>query len=129
MFRYTALITLLAVAFYFYTGLEVARARGRYGIKAPAVSGHPDFERVFRAQMNTLEWMPIFLPVLWLCALYFNDVVAAVLGLGWVAGRVLYFRGYAEAANKRSLGFVIQASASVMLFACALIGWVASSMP
>jgi len=43
---------------------RVARAHITYGVKLPATTGHPDFERVFRVQMNTLEWMPIFLPSL-----------------------------------------------------------------
>ena len=36
--HYTALVTLLAVALYFYTGLMVAKARAKYGVKAPATS-------------------------------------------------------------------------------------------
>ena len=85
--HYTALVTLLAVALYFYTGLLVAKARQKYGVKAPATTGNPDFERVFRVQMNTLEWMPIFLPLLWFFVLYVNDWGAALLGLVWLAGR------------------------------------------
>ena len=65
--NYTALVTLLAVLLYFYTGILVAKARANFGVVAPATTGHVDFERVFRVQTNTLEWMPIFLPLLWLC--------------------------------------------------------------
>lgn len=35
--------------------MQVARARGRYGVKAPAVVGHELFERAYRVQMNTLD--------------------------------------------------------------------------
>ncbi len=122
MLRYTALATLLSVAFYFYTALEVAKARRTYGIKAPATTGNEAFERVFRVQMNTLEWMPIFLPVLWLSGVYLSDPISGLLGLGWVAGRVLYMRGYSEAANKRGLGFSIQAICAGLLFLCGLAG-------
>jgi len=100
MFHLTALVTCLAILFYFFTGIQVSKARVAFGIKAPAMPGHPDFERVFRVQMNTLEWMPIFLPSLWLFAIYISDPVAAVLGLVWIAGRVLYLTGYSQAANK-----------------------------
>jgi hypothetical protein len=62
MYHCTALVTLAAVLFYFFTSTRVARARIAYGVKLPAISGNPDFERVFRVQMNTLEWLPIFLP-------------------------------------------------------------------
>jgi glutathione S-transferase len=120
--HYTALVTLLAVALYFYTGLAVAKARGKYGVKAPATTGNPDFERVFRVQMNTLEWIPIFLPLLWFFVLYVNDWSAALLGLVWLAGRVVYIRGYAAAADKRHRGFAIQAFACGALFIGVLAG-------
>lgn len=110
--NYTALVTLLAVVLYFYTGTLVARARPKFGVVAPATTGHPDFERVFRVQMNTLEWMPIFLPLLWLFAFYVSDPGAAVLGLVWIAGRVIYIRGYTQLADKRHRGFAVQAFAS-----------------
>jgi glutathione S-transferase len=120
MFHFTALVTCLAILLYFLTGIQVSRARVAFGIKVPATSGNPDFERVFRVQMNTLEWMPIFLPSLWLFALYINDALAAALGLVWIAGRVLYMTGYSQAAAKRGLGFGIQAVAAILLWLGAL---------
>jgi glutathione S-transferase len=117
MYHYTALVTCLAILFYFFTSFQVAKARAAFGIKAPAITGNPDFERVFRVQMNTLEWMPIFLPSLWLYAIYISDPFAAVFGLVWIAGRTLYMTGYAQAAEKRSMGFGIQALATgILLF-------------
>src|SRR4051812_34395709 len=85
MYHFTALVTCLAIAFYFFLSTRVAAARIKSGVKAPAITGDPDFERVFRVHMNTLEWMPIFLPSLWLFAVYISDPVAAVLGLVWIA--------------------------------------------
>jgi len=120
MFHFTALITCLAIALYFLTSIRVAKARAAFGIKAPATSGHPDFERVFRVQMNTLEWLPIFLPSLWLFAIYISDPVAAVIGLVWIAGRILYMTGYSQAAEKRGRGFRIQAMATGILWLGAL---------
>ncbi len=119
--NYAAFVSLLAVLFYFYTSVAVARARARYGVKAPAVSGHPDFERYFRVQANTLEWMPIFLPSLWLFAIYVSDIGAAVIGLVWILGRILYFIGYTMAAEKRGRGFAVQALAATVLLLGALI--------
>src|SRR6478672_9118246 len=116
MFHFTALVTCLAILLYFFTGMRVANARAAFGIKAPAVSGNADFERVFRVQMNTLEWMPIFLPSLWLFAIYISDPIAAVLGLVWIAGRILYMAGYSQAAAKRGRGYGIQASAAIILW-------------
>src|SRR6266567_6776509 len=117
MLHYTALVTCLAILFYFFTCIQVAKARVAFGIKAPAIAGNPDFERVFRVQMNTLEWLPIFLPSLWLFAIYISDQVAAVLGLVWIAGRIVYMIGYVQATERRSPGFFIQALAcAVLLF-------------
>src|SRR5665647_1237161 len=116
MFHFTALITCLAIALYFFTSIQVAKARQAFGIKAPAITGNPDFERVFRVQMNTLEWMPIFLPSLWLFAIYISDPIAAAVGVVWIAGRVLYMTGYSQAAEKRGRGFGIQAMATGILW-------------
>ena len=120
MFHLTAIVTCLAVAFYFFTTTQVSRARAAFGIKAPATSGHPDFERVFRVQMNTLEWMPIFLPALWLFAIYVGDAAAAALGAVWIIGRIMYWSGYKQAASKRSMGFAVQATAGFVLWLGAL---------
>ena len=101
MYNYTALVTCLTILFYFFTSVRVARARAAFKIKPPAISGNADFERVFRVQMNTLEWLPIFLPALWLFAVYVSDKYAALAGLGWISGRILYMTGYEKAAEKR----------------------------
>jgi glutathione S-transferase len=116
MLHFTALVTCLAILLYFFTSIRVARARAAFGIKAPAIMGNPDFERVFRVQMNTLEWLPIFLPSLWLFAIYISDPIAAVIGIVWIAGRTLYMTGYSQAAEKREGGFRIQAMAAGILW-------------
>ena len=121
MFHLTALVTCLAILTYFATSFQVGKARETYGVKAPAMLGNPDFERVFRIQMNTLEWMPIFLPAIWLFAIYISDAIAAALGVIWIAGRVLYMINYAKAANKRGPGFAIQGGAAAILWLGATI--------
>ena len=122
MFHLTALVTCLALLAYFLMSFQVGKARQTYGIKAPAVSGNPDFERIYRVQMNTLEWMPVFLPALWLFAIYVGDAIAAALGVVWIIGRVLYMIGYAKAANKRGPGFAIQGGAAAILWLGAVVG-------
>jgi len=119
---YTALVSLLAVALYFFIATRVAAARRTFGVRLPAMTGHPDFERIYRTHANMLEWMPTFMGPLWLCAVFLNDIVAAVLGLVWVAGRAIYFVGYSQAVEKRLPGFLIQALACVLLFLGALVG-------
>ena len=119
MYHLTALVTCLAILFYFFTSVQVSKARKAFGIKVPATSGHPDFERVFRVQMNTLEWMPIFLPSLWLFAIYWSPAWATALGLGWIVGRIVYCVGYIAEPRKRFPGFFIQ---SLAVFALLLGG-------
>ena len=120
--HYTALVTVLTVLFYSYTVFLVGRARAQFKVPAPAMSGHPEFDRIFRGQMNTLEWMPIFLPLLWLFAFYVSDIAAAALGLVWIAARILYVVRYAEAARRRGFGFTLQGAVCVVLLVGALAG-------
>lgn len=120
--NFTALVTVFAVMVYMATSILVSRARVKFGVPLPATTGHADFERVFRTQMNTLESMPVFLPMLWLTALYVSDVYAALVGLVWVVGRVLYVHGYTVAVEKRGPGFLVQAIAQIVLLVSALAG-------
>jgi glutathione S-transferase len=124
--KYTALVSLLTVALYFFLATRVAVAHVKFGVPLPATHGNVDFERVYRVHMNTLEWLPTFLIPLWLCAIYLNDVLAAALGVVWIAGRVLYFTGYRQAVQKRLPGFFVQSAACVLLFAGALVGIIRS---
>ena len=114
----TAFVTLLAILLLFATGLNVGRARGRYGIKAPAVTGHEMFERAYRIQMNTLENIALILPALWIYAGFIDDRGAGFIGLIWIAARVWYAVGYQKDPLKRFGGFGL----SVLAFAGAWLG-------
>lgn len=114
---YVAIVSLLALLTYFWMSLQVARARAKCGIQAPAMTGDPILERTIRAHYNTLEWLPLLLVPMWLFALYWSDLVAAILGLVWIVGRVVYQLGYVADPKKREVGFLIQALAvAVLLF-------------
>ena len=127
-----SLITILACILYMTTAVRVAQMRGKHKIDAPAVIGHPEFERSYRVQMNTLESLPVFLPAFWLATIYFSARFAiiwwlpAVLGLLWVVGRYMYMQGYIADASKRSTGFLVSAIAQITLLVLALIGIVMS---
>lgn len=112
---YVALVTLLTAIVYFWMSFQVARTRQKVGILPPAMTGDPVLERTIRAHMNTLEWLPIFLPSLWLFAIYWNSNVAAALGVVWLVGRAVYFTGYVSDAKKRYPGFFIQSCAAAIL--------------
>ena len=115
-----SLVTLVSLIVFFWTALRVGRARGTYGIKAPATTGHEEFDRHFRVQMNTLEGLVMFLPSLWLFAAFGNEQIAAGLGVVWIIGRVLYAVTYVSDPAKRSAGFGISALAMLALLLGAL---------
>ena len=116
------LVTLGALALYYWMTIAVSQARRKYKILAPAIIGNPDFERVFRVQMNTLEWLPIFLPALWLCAFYVDPRVAAGLGVVWIIGRAMFMQGYIATPDKRHAGYIVQTIAAILLWIGALSG-------
>lgn len=83
------------------------------GIKAPATTGHPIFERTFRVHYNTLENLVIFLPrygcffhddvffffssysklicdSLWMFSYYVNPRYAGILGAVFCFARLVY---------------------------------------
>lgn len=107
----TAGMTLLIVLLMFATAFNVGKGRRRFGVKAPAVTGHPLFERAYRIQMNTLEWTVMTLPCLWICAAFVSDAVAAALGGIWLLGRVWYALAYQRDPGKRGAGFMLAALA------------------
>ena len=119
---WTAAITLLALLVYFLIIGMVASARAKYGVKAPAVTGNEHFERAYRIQMNTLEQMALFLPALWLYSAYVSDRGAAVGGLAWVVGRVIYALAYTRDPASRGPGAMITLFASVGLWLGAAYG-------
>jgi len=121
-YAFASLITLLVVLLIVLAALNVGRARGLYGIKAPAVSGHELFERAFRVHMNTLESAVIMLPALWLYALFIGDLGAGVMGAVWLAARVWYAITYLRDPAKRSAGYGISFLAFIGLWAGALWG-------
>lgn len=117
---YVALVTILALLVYLWMGLRVAGARRASGIQPPAMTGDPILERHIRVQANTLEWLPLFLPGLWLFAIFWNDLVAAGLGVLWILGRILYALSYVAEPRRRELGFGIQGLATAVLLLGAL---------
>ena len=124
MHLHAALITLLNVLLLSLAVYLVGAARGKYKISAPATTGHPDFERAFRAHQNTIEQTLMFLPALWLACIYGNEQWAVWSGYAWLLGRTLYLFGYVREAGKRSTGFLISGLAWIVIVCIALVGLV-----
>lgn len=120
----SAVITILIIVFYFYTGVNVGRMRVKHGVKAPATSGHPMFDRAFRVQMNTLEHLPVVLSLLWMTTFLFTAIplAGAAMGIVWLLGRVVYMDSYMKDPEKRGPGFGICALAELVLLILAILG-------
>jgi len=119
---FPGLITILSLMFYSFVSLRVGLSRSKLGVKAPATQGHPEFERNFRVQQNTMERLLIFLPSLWLFSYTVDYRWGAGLGALWIVGRILYALGYYKEASKRGAGFGIGYLASHALLLGALVG-------
>ncbi|XP_040200908.1 leukotriene C4 synthase-like isoform X1 [Rana temporaria] len=94
-------VTLLGVLEQAYFSLQVIAARRKYSVSPPSTSGSPEFERVFRAQVNCTEYFPLFLAVLWLSGLFFHQGTAAACGLLYLFARYQYFKGYSASSQAR----------------------------
>jgi glutathione S-transferase len=119
---YVDIVTALAVLQFFVFGFKVGGARGRFGVKAPAITGNEIFERHFRVQQNTLELLIAFVPGLYLFSRYWNPLVAAALGVIYLVGREVYAASYVKDPAKRSAGYGISFSPTVILVVGGLAG-------
>jgi glutathione S-transferase len=115
MSPWPGLVTVLALALYFVLTFNVGRARSKYGVPVPQMTGNPDFERVLRVHYNTLEQLVFFLPLLWLFSIYVDPIWGSAIGAVWVFGRGLYAWGYYQAAEKRFPGFAIASASGLIL--------------
>jgi uncharacterized membrane protein YecN with MAPEG domain len=119
---FPSLVTVITLIVFFVITANVGRARLKYKVPVPQTSGDPDFERVFRVQQNTLEQLILFLPSLWLFSLFVSPIWGAGIGGVWVIGRILYAWGYYQEAQKRRLGFGINALSVIVLLLGSLVG-------
>lgn len=115
------LVILLALIQYHIFGYLVGRARVKYGVSAPAISGHPIFERFYRVHQNTLEQLAVFLPAILAYGYFGNETIAALLGLLFILGRLVYLLAYLKDPKTRLIGFVMGLAANVTLIIAAFV--------
>lgn len=120
--HYVEIVAMLVVVQYLFFTTLVGRARGRYDVKAPAVTGHEGFERVYRVQMNTLELMVALLPSLFVAARFWPAEWVAGIGAVYLVGRLIYWRAYVAAPAGRGLGFGLSMLPVLALLLMALAG-------
>jgi glutathione S-transferase len=119
-----AVIGLAVLQFFVFAGF-VGRARVKSGVEAPAVTGDPLFERYYRVHYNTMEQLVIFIPAILLFATYIDTLWAAILGLIYVVGRIVYFRAYIADPAKRGAGYGVSMLPVIILLLGGLggAGW------
>ncbi|XP_035146651.2 leukotriene C4 synthase isoform X1 [Callithrix jacchus] len=100
-----ATVTLLGVLLQAYFSLQVISARRAFRVSPPLTTGPPEFERVYRAQVNCSEYFPLFLATLWVAGIFFHEGAAALCGLIYLFARLRYFQGYARSAHLRGGAF------------------------
>ncbi|HLF12523.1 MAG TPA: MAPEG family protein [Gammaproteobacteria bacterium] len=116
------IVLLIALLEYLTFGGLVARARATYGVQAPATTGDPTFERIYRVQQNTLENLVVFVPAIWIFGLYVDPLWASGLGVLFVVGRAVYAAAYIKAADKRGPGAALTGLTNGVLVIGALVG-------
>lgn len=119
---YITIIVLLALVQFQYFGIAVGRARTRHDVKAPAVAGDEVFERFHRAHQNTLEQLVVFIPAIYACGYYANDLLAVACGVAFLTGRAWYFRCYIVDPETRGRGMLVTMLSSVILVISGIIG-------
>uniref|UniRef100_A0A8I5N171 Leukotriene C4 synthase n=1 Tax=Papio anubis TaxID=9555 RepID=A0A8I5N171_PAPAN len=75
-----ATVTLLGVLLQAYFSLQVISARRAFRVSPPLTTGPPEFERVYRAQVNCSEYFPLFLATLWVAGIFFHEGRGVGLG-------------------------------------------------
>jgi glutathione S-transferase len=123
----TGTVTVITLFVYSWMAIQVGKSRGKHDVPAPQSNGPDEFLRALRVHENTMEGLILFLPALWLFALSFGDIWAAIVGIFYPIGRILYAKGYYAAAEKRSRGFLIGLTATFVLLIGSLIGFAMSA--
>jgi uncharacterized membrane protein YecN with MAPEG domain len=113
--KFTALVTVAALVLTFGLSGRVGAMRQKHGVDAPAMTGHPEFERANRVHYNTIEQLVLFLPLLWLATGVIGDGWAAGLGFIWIAGRLVYAQAYQRDPAKRAPGMLVTLFATAAL--------------
>ncbi|XP_062943759.1 leukotriene C4 synthase [Cynocephalus volans] len=124
-----ATVTLLGVLLQAYFSLQVISARRAFRVSPPLTTGPPEFERVFRAQVNCSEYFPLFLATLWVAGIFFHEGAAALCGLVYLFARLRYFQGYARSAQLRLAPLYASARALWLLVALAALGLLVHFLP
>lgn len=121
-FPLTTIAIALALLVFFGLCSVVGMARAKWSVPAPASSGHPEFDKRFRVQMNTLEQLVMFLPAAFMAVPILGDPITAALCLTWSLGRIVYARSYYADPTKRGPGFGLTLLPTMVMIIAAIYG-------
>jgi len=116
-----AIVTVLALLQFTWFGIQVGSLRAKHDIKAPAMSGQTEFDRMYRIHYNTMEQLVVFLPALWLYAHMVNPLWGTGLGVVYLIGRFIYRVSYLKDPASRSAGFTLSFLPSAIMLIWVLV--------
>jgi len=119
---YVHTVAVLSILQFIAFGILVGVARGKHGVKAPAMTGSEAFERAVRVHANTLEQLVCFLPALFLAAAYWSPVFVSITGVVYLVGRLVFRQAYVADPSKRGPGFLLTLVPTLVLLVAALLG-------
>jgi uncharacterized membrane protein YecN with MAPEG domain len=116
------LVIVLAVVEVMVLGIMVGRGREKYGVPAPATTGHPTWERLNRAHQNSLEQLVLFIPLLFAYTLNTGLQTGIALGVVYLVARILYAVGYVRDPARRRVGAFLTFGVLTWLAIGAIVG-------
>ena len=115
------IVTTVALLQFIWFCVQVGGMRAKHDVKAPAMSGPPEFERMMRVQQNTMEQLVVFLPTLWIFGYLVKPAYAAGFGLVYIVGRFIYRAEYLKDPASRSPGFMISFLPTAIMLVWSLV--------
>ena len=124
----TAIVTCLALLFYYIVVAHTALLRVRHQIGEPTTTGHPQFDIAFWLQQKTGHQPIMLLLGLWLYAYYFSSLWAGIIGFLWILTRMFFAIRFINEPKSSPVGDWISRGMIVWLVVGSLVGITLSAL-